>query len=111
MACRTQAPRLLTLDTAYSLALIRARRLESVYVSRDLDGFFEHVWNVHPVAGASPEHDPATAVGPPTAAPLAPRHTMIEGKIGRFRALARIPALNLAVAQVQLVVHLHRLVR
>jgi len=105
------APKLLTLDTAYSLELIRARRLESVYVSRDLDGLFDHVWNVHPVVGASPEHDPRGAIGPPTAGPLAPQHTMIEGKVGRFRALARVPAVNLAIAQAQLVLRLHRLVR
>ena len=106
-----RAQKLLDLDTAYSLALIRARALESVFVSRDFDGFFEHVWDVHPAVGSSPEHDPAAAIGRPTSAPLAPRHTMIEGKVGRFRVLARLPALNLALAQVELLVHLHRLIR
>ena len=101
----------MSLDTAYSLAIIRARRLESVYISRDLDGFFDHVWDVHPAVGASPEHEPSACVGPPTTAPLAHRHTMVEGKIGRFPAMARIPVLNLAVAQVELLVHLHRLIR
>ena len=105
------APKLLSLDTAYSLALIRARRLESVYVSRDLDGFFEHVWTVHPIVGASPEHDPATGMGPPSTGPLAPRHTMVEGKVARFAGLARVPALNLLLAQAELMLHLHRLIR
>lgn len=101
----------MALDNAYSLALIRARRLESVYVSRDLDGFFEHVWDVHPVVGASPEHDPSTAVGPPTSSPLAPRHTMVEGKVGRFPGLVRVPVLNLALAQAELLAHLQRIIR
>ncbi|MGH9265388.1 MAG: glycosyltransferase [Acidimicrobiales bacterium] len=105
------APKLLSLDTGYSLALIRARRLESVFRSRDLDGFFEHVWDVHPIVGASPEHDPSTAVGRPAAAPLIPGHTMVEGRVGRFAALSRVPLLNLALAQAQLLVHLLRLIR
>lgn len=105
------APKLLSLDMAYSLDLIRARRLESVFVSRDLDGFFEHVWNVHPIVGASPEHAPATTMGGPAIAPLAPRHTMVEGKVGRFPALARIPILNLLLAQAELALYLHRLIR
>lgn len=105
------APKLLSLDTAYSLAMIRARRLESVYVSRDLDGFFEHVWNVHPIVGASPEHDPSAGMGPPSTAPLAPRHTMVEGKVGRFPALIRVPVLNLLLAQADLMLRLHRLIR
>ena len=105
------APKLLSLDTAYSLALIRARKLESVFVSRDLDGFFEHVWDVHPIVGASPEHDASSAVGRPCTTSLAPRHTMIEGKVGCFAGLARVPVLNLALAQVHLLLHLHRLLR
>lgn len=104
-------PKLLSIDAAYSLTIIRARKLESVFLSRDLDGFFEHVWNVHPVVGVSPEHDPASSIGPPTSSPLLPRHTMVEGKVGRFGRLARVPVLNLALAQAGLLVYLHRLIR
>lgn len=105
------APRLLSLNTGYSLALIRARKLESVFVSGDLEGFFEHVWDVHPIVGASPEHDPASSVGRPTSTPLAPRHTMVEGKVARFASLVWIPVLNLALAQAGVLLYLHRLIR
>ena len=42
--------KLLVIDTSYGLEAIRARKLEESVTCRDLDGFFEHVWTVHPFA-------------------------------------------------------------
>ncbi len=79
--------------------------------SRDLDGFFEHVWTVHPAVGASPEHATSPAIGKPTSSQVAPRHTMVEGKVGRFRRLQRFPKVNFAAGQALTIWYLSRLVR
>ncbi len=91
--------RLLVLDTAYSLRTIRARGLERFYTGWDLDGFFEHLWIAHPCVGASPDDAEDSAGGPISVSSLGPRHTMIEGKVGRFVWLRSFPRLNFALAQ------------
>ena len=43
-------PKLLVLDTSFTFEAIRQRKLEHSVTCRDLDGFFTHVWTVHPFA-------------------------------------------------------------
>ena len=106
---RSDRPRLMVLSTTYSLDVLRARQAEHLLTRQDLGGFFEHVWSVHPLVGADPG-EATLGVGPPTITALSERHTMIEGKTARWPGLARLPYLNFAVAQVQLVLLLDRLV-
>lgn len=105
------ARKLLTLDSTYSLATIRERKLEHEITYRDLEGFFEHVWSVHPMVGASPEHVPGSGVGRPSIEQIAPRHTMIEGKVAQFAWLDVAPPVNLMLAQSVLLATLMRLIR
>ena len=103
-------PRLLVLNSHYSLGVLRARQAEHLVTHRDLDGYFDHVWSVHPLMGADPVDAAATA-GAPVFTPLNAAHTMVEGTLRRFDALARLPTLNFALAQLQLVFVLDRLVQ
>lgn len=95
--------RLLVLDTAYTLSGIRSKGIEHSITSRDLDGYFDHVWSVHPVAGADSGEPSASSVGGIVCEEMAARHTFIEGKVGRFEWGDRWPLLNFALAQSQLV--------
>jgi glycosyltransferase involved in cell wall biosynthesis len=103
--------KLLTLEGDYSLATIRDLGLEQIITSRDLDGFFEHVWTVHPLVGAAPEDRNRTPPGPPTHTDVGSRHTMIEGKTERSGRLKNYPILNFVLAQQQLLAQLGRLIR
>lgn len=106
----TEHPRLLAIDSMYSLSVLRARGAEHLVTHRDLDGYFDHVWSVHPLLGADPRAPSAAGVGSPTITALTDAHTMIEGKTRRINSLARLPHLNFALAQVQLVLMLDRIV-
>ena len=103
--------RMLSLDATYSLAMIRARKLEHEITCRDLDGFFEHVWSVHPVVGASREHVVEYGTAGSRESRLADRHTMIEGSVAWSPRLVRYPIINFLVAQGMLVRRLDRLIR
>ena len=107
----TAGRRLLSIDGTYSLATIRSRQLEHELTCRDLNGFFEHVWSVHPAVGASPEHLAEAPIRHLTETRIAERHTMIQGTVAWSPRLARIPLLNFLVAQLLLVVRLLRLIR
>ena len=110
-ARRRQRPtirRLLTFDATYSLSLIRERKLEHEITCRDLNGFFDHVWSVHPMVGASPEDVPGHRF---TRTEVADRHTMIEGSIACSARLDELPVSNFLLAQVVLLFRLDRLIR
>ena len=103
-----KARRLLTFDATYSLGLIRERKLEHEITCRDLNGFFDHVWSVHPMVGASPEEVRGHWF---TRTEVADRHTMIEGSIAYSARLEELPVLNFLLAQVVLLFRLDRLIR
>jgi glycosyltransferase involved in cell wall biosynthesis len=102
--------RLLVLDTSYSLEAIRANRLEASVTCRDLGGYFERVWTVHPFASLVTSAAWSPRYGSPVATELSPQHVFIEGKVGRFAALHRLAPLNLLLSQLQIFVQLVRLV-
>ncbi len=103
--------KLLVLDAAYSLRTIQERQLDQIVLARDLAGFFDHVWTVHPAVGASPEHLESEASGPLGVTRLNGSHTVIEASVGRYRGLRRLPALNFVISQAAMVLRLTRLVR
>lgn len=106
----TERPRLLEINSNYSLSALRARKAEHIVTQRDLKGYFDRVWSVHPLVGAHPGETATACVGPPTVTRLSDVHTMIEGKTRRIEGLDNLPYLNFALAQVELVLALNRIV-
>lgn len=104
-------PALLVLDTSYTLEMIRQRGMENSVLCRDLDGFFRHVWSVHPFATLLTSDGWTSRFGKPDVHEMAPRHTFIEGKVGRFGWLRRIFPLNFLIAQTALFLRLRKLIK
>jgi glycosyltransferase involved in cell wall biosynthesis len=103
--------KLLVLDTSYSLEAIRERQLIHSVTCRDLNGFFRHVWTVHPFASLVTSPDWASRCGKPDTHELTRDHTFIEGKIGRYPGLQWAAPLNFLLSQLSLFVTLLRLIR
>jgi len=103
--------KLLVLDTSYSLEAIIERGLQDSVTCRDLGGFFKHVWTVHPFATLVTSAKWDKKYGSAKTYSIAPAHTFIEGKIGRYSFLGFIPPLNFIVGQIDLLISLVRLVR
>jgi len=104
-------PRLLVLDTSYALETILSRKLEESVFCRDLDGFFNHVWTVHPFATLVTSEAYAPKHGRPQIHELSPVHTFIEGKVGQFKILDRITSLNFLISQIYIFFYLTRLIK
>ena len=104
-------PALLVLDTSYSLETICERGIQNSVLCRDLDGFFRHVWSVHPFASLVTSDAWTPRYGRPVWHDMSKRHTFIEGKIGRFPWLKRLFALNFVLSQAALFIDLRRLIR
>lgn len=105
------ARKLLVIETLHTLEIVRRRDMEASVLCRDLDGFFKHVWSVHPVATLITSDAWTPRFGKPVWHRLAERHTFVEGKVGRFMALRRFAALNFLIAQIGLLFALYRLIR
>ena len=102
--------KLLVLDMSYNLEEIQQRQLLHSVTCRDLGGFFEHVWTVHPAATLGTSDAWGHRFGSPRHLPLTQRHTFVEGKVGRFAWLRVVPPLNFLASQTELLFHLCRLV-
>lgn len=103
--------KLLVLDTSYTLEAIRTRKLEDSVTCRDLDGFFEHVWTVHPFATLVTSEKWTSRCGRAECHSLATAHTFIEGKVGRFAILKWLTPLNFLLSQISIFATLVCLIR
>ena len=102
---------MLVLDASYSLEAIRSRKMEDSITCRDLDGFFKHVWTVHLFASLVTSKSWGLTYGKPAWYTLAPAHTFIEGKVGRYAALRWVKPLNFIFSQAGIFFTLYRLIR
>lgn len=103
-------PRMLVFDSAYTYEILTRRKIEVIVTGRDLGGYFEHIWTCHPVASLLVDETSTERFGRPQFHELAPGHTMIEGRIGRFASLRRFQNINFLLAQIDLFVVLWRLI-
>jgi len=108
---RETPPSLLVLDTSYTLEMIYERGIENSVLCRDLDGFFRHVWSVHPFASLLTSDGWSARFGRPVTYEMSPRHTFIEGKAGRSAVLKHLFPFNFMVAQASLFRRLRSLIR
>ena len=103
--------KLLVLDSSYSLEAIKQRKLEDSVLCRDLDGFFDHVWSVHPFASLVTSVTWGNKFGNYHSYALSERHTFIEGKIGKFKCLRFFPQVNFLLSQISIFLFLSKLIR
>jgi glycosyltransferase involved in cell wall biosynthesis len=104
-------PSLLVLDASYTLEMIRERGMENSVTCRDLDGFFRHVFSVHPFATLLTSESWSPRFGRSVWHEMALRHTFIEGKVGRFGWLKALFPVNFLIGQIGLFFSLWALIR
>lgn len=100
----------LVLDMSYTLEMVQKRQLHEAITSRDLEGYFSHVWIVHPCATIIPPEREQDTYGGIAIMPLTPIHTFVEGKIGKIRMLRFFPMLNFLLAQRDIFHYMDRLI-
>jgi glycosyltransferase involved in cell wall biosynthesis len=103
--------KLLVIDTSFSFEAISSRGLEESVICRDLNGFFDHVWTVHPFATMVTSESWSDTYGRAEWHKVGSRHTFIEGKVGRFSILKCAGVLNFLFSQVDLLFSLLKLIR
>ena len=103
--------KLLVLDTSYSFEAISNLGLEDSVTCRDLDGFFDHVWTVHPFGTLVTSSQWKNKYGRPDIYQLADAHTFIEGKMGLFKIFSKITFLNFLIGQIHIFFYLVQLVK
>ena len=90
-------PRVLYIDMAYTLKMVKERELEQEFASRDCGGYFEHVWGVHPIADV-PENRKLTYDGfKVLQVEFSSNQTIIEGSSAYYSLLRYVFPLNFIV--------------
>ncbi len=107
---QTESKKMLVLDMSYTLDMVRTRQLYEAITTRDLNGYFSHVWSVHPCATIIPPEKEDDTYGGITITALTPEHTVVEGKVGRYRMLGALPIFNFLLAQWDIFRYLDRLI-
>lgn len=103
--------KLLVLDTSYSLEDIRKRGILKSVTCRNLNGYFEYVWTIHPFATIVTSEEWAPRFGKPVWHSLDKSNTFVEGKIGRYKWLKWLSPLNFFIGQIGLYFTLKKLIR
>ena len=103
--------KILVLDASYSLETIKSCKLEDSITCRDLNGFFQHVWTVHPFATLVTSESWTSKYGKPQWHTINVSHTFIEGKIGRFSFLRWIAPVNFLLSQMGIFITLYKLIK
>jgi glycosyltransferase involved in cell wall biosynthesis len=91
--------------------MIVARGIEQSVLCRDLDGFFTHVWSVHPFASHLTSDTWAEKNGKPIIYEINEKHTFIEGRVGRFKFLNTFPTFNFLISQLFLFINLFFIIK
>ena len=104
-------PKILFLDTQYTLKMVKERGLEQEFYSRECGGYFDHVWGVHPIADIPEKGKPKYAGFKISLFEFSPRQTIIEGESAYFPFLSRLYPLNFFVSQIRLIFYLIALVK
>lgn len=103
--------KILVFDMSYPFEMVEKRHLYQPILARDLNGYFDHVFSVHLCATIIPPENKEGTYGKISITAFAPRHTIIEGKIGRFQELKNFPILNFILAQWHIYIYLYLLIR
>ena len=107
----SQKPKILYLDTAYTLKMLTERGLEQEFLSRECGGYFEHVWGIHPFADV-PEKRALKYEGFKfETVKFSDNQTCIEGLSVYYSFLKHFYSLNFLVSQIRFLRFLIALVR
>ena len=103
-----QGKKMLVFHSAYTFDFLKEFGMEIFVQSRDAGNFFESVLTVSPIATLQyPQNDPRI-FSEAEFLTLDSHNTILEGRVGRFKALRRFKLLNFIVAQISL---LYKIVR
>jgi glycosyltransferase involved in cell wall biosynthesis len=104
-------PRLLFIDSAYTLKMVYDRALQQEFLSRNCGGYFEHVWGVHPFADIPEKRQPPLRGFEVEVTEFSEDQTIIEGLSAYYRVLRRVFPLNFVLSQLRFLAHIAALVR
>ena len=103
--------KLLVIDTSYTFQAIKEKKLHEAIYSRNLNGYFETVWSVHPFASIIPNSDTKKNFGKLEVFKINNKHFFIEGKIGRYFTIRKLKIINFLFSQIEIFLFLKKLIR
>lgn len=101
--------KLIVIQSAYTYKTLCDRSLLDFALSKDLCGFFDTVYTIHPAATVEFDVNLKDRYGKIATHIHSPVHIFIEAKFGRYWLLRKFPLLNFFLSQINLAYHLIKL--
>jgi glycosyltransferase involved in cell wall biosynthesis len=101
--------KLVVIQSAYSYKTLCERNLLDFATSKNLGGFFETVFTIHPAATVELNIDLKERYGRVITYTHSQSQVFIEARFGRYWHLRKFPFLNFVLSQVDLLIHLMKL--
>jgi glycosyltransferase involved in cell wall biosynthesis len=98
--------KLIVIQSAYPYRTLCDRNLLDFATSKDLQGYFEAVYTVHPASTAEFDPNSKERYGKIATYKHSSTHFFIEAKFGRYWRLRKFPTLNFILSQTGLIFHL-----
>ena len=102
--------KLLVIDTSYTFQAIKEKKLHEAIYSRNLNGYFEVVWSVHPFASITSNSIQKKNFGKFEIFKINDNNFFIEGKFGRFFTIRKLKIINFLLSQIEIFFFLKRLI-
>lgn len=106
-----QKPRILYLDMAYTLKIIKERELEQYLLSKECGGYFDHVWVAHAFADIPNKRKLDLDGFKLSTVEFTNDQTVIEGSSAYYSFLKRLFFINFFISQVRFFLFLLLLVK
>ena len=100
------ARRLLYIDMAYTVEIVRQKRHQQFFEMRHSGGYFDHVWGVHPIADVAGKSSREIEI-----IHFTDRQTIVEGVAETLRLPRFLRPLNFATSQWKLLRLLRRMIQ
>ena len=102
--------KLLVIDTSYNFESIHKKKLYEAIYARDLNGFFEKVWSVHPFGNIDNKKMRIKDFCKFKKYKISNKHYFIEGKMGRYHFFRNFKMINFLISQVEIFFYLKKLI-
>jgi glycosyltransferase involved in cell wall biosynthesis len=105
------APSIVYIDMAYTYSMINSRGLHQYLRSKEVGGYFEKVWTIHPLADIPEAKTPENKGFILKAHNFSNNHVVLEGSSTYFGLPKWATALNVALSQIIFIFDIARLIK
>ena len=102
---------ILSIDSSYPYQIMKERKLFSIVLGRNLNGYFSKIWNCNPVSTILEKKNSKNRYGKLNFFRYSSSILFIEAKMGRYKFLSYFEKINFFISQISLLISLIKIIK